>query len=218
MPTGAAPPRLYVVTDRHATGGRPLVDVVAAALAGAAPFRDARGRVPVAVQLREKDLPGGPLLALARGLRAVTAAAGAALFVNDRVDVALACGADGVHLPEAGLAPATVRAIAPGLAVARSTHDVATIAALRTEPIDFVVFGPVFATPSKQGILPARGLAALADAARLGVPVVALGGITEERARACRQSGAFGVACIRSVVAEPDPASAVTNILRVVVA
>lgn len=87
-------PRLYLITDRHATGGRPLRDVVAAALHGAGPAAS-----QVAVQLREKDLPARALVELARELRAITTAAGAGLFINDRVDVALAVNADGVHLP-----------------------------------------------------------------------------------------------------------------------
>ncbi|HVV48708.1 MAG TPA: thiamine phosphate synthase, partial [Polyangia bacterium] len=89
------PPRLYLVTDRAATGGRPLVAVVEQGLAGIA----GSGLDPaeVAVQLREKDLDGRALTELARALRAATAAVGARLYVNDRIDVALAVGADGAH-------------------------------------------------------------------------------------------------------------------------
>src|SRR3954471_9215048 len=115
-------PRLYLITDRRATAGRPLVEIVTRALHGAERFRDREGLLPMAVCLREKDLAGRELLALARALVAVTTAAGAQLFVNGRVDVALAAGAHGVHLPGDGLAPADVRAIAPALAIAVSAH------------------------------------------------------------------------------------------------
>jgi thiamine-phosphate pyrophosphorylase len=105
--TGA--PALYLITDRRATGGRDLVEVVERALAGIA-LVGAPG-ASVAVQLREKDLEGAALLALALRLRHLTAAAGAQLYVNDRIDVALAVGADGVHLGGGSLTPAEVRAV-----------------------------------------------------------------------------------------------------------
>src|SRR5215510_6296923 len=106
-------PRLILVTDRHATGGRDLVDVIAAALDAGLP----------AVQLRDRDLPGRPLLALAEALRAATARTGALLLVNDRVDVALAAGADGVHLG-GGSMPADVarRLLGAGALIGVSTH------------------------------------------------------------------------------------------------
>lgn len=205
MPSAA--PRLYIITDRHATGGRPLVDVVAAALEGArgSPHR-------VAVQLREKDLGGRALCELARALRAVTAAAGAQLYVNDRVDVALAVGADGVHLGGTSLAPADVRAIAPALAIARSTHTRAEVEAAAADGVSFVVFGPVFATPSKPGAVVA-GITGLAEVVSLGVPVLALGGIDEKNARACVETGAAGVSCIRSVISTTKFASGVSKLL-----
>ncbi|MDB4981761.1 MAG: thiamine-phosphate synthase, partial [Myxococcales bacterium] len=104
----ASPPRLLLITDRKATKGRPLVDVVRAALSGVPAAR----RGEVAVALREKDLEARVLLDLARALRAVTHAAGAALFVNDRLDVALAAEADGVHLGGRSLSPADVARVA----------------------------------------------------------------------------------------------------------
>jgi thiamine-phosphate pyrophosphorylase len=192
--TAAPAPSLYIITDRRLTGDRPLADVVGEALVGA---RGAPGRV--AVQLREKDLSGRALLELARGLRAVTAAAGVALFINDRVDVALAVGAEGVHLGGGSLAPGDVRAIAPRLRLAASTHSESEVAAAAAAGVDFVVFGPVFDTPSKPGMAP-TGLDGLARAARLGIPVLALGGIQPENAGICFGAGAIGVACIRSVI------------------
>jgi thiamine-phosphate pyrophosphorylase len=199
-------PRLYLITDRAATGGRSLEQVVAAALEGAG------AQAPqVAVQLREKDLGGRELLALARSLRAVTAAAGAQLFVNDRVDVALAAGADGVHLGGRSLAPADVRRLAPQLRIAVSTHTRAEVERAAAAGAHFVVFGPVFETPSKPGIF--TGLDQLAQVVALGVPVLGLGGIDEKNAHRCILAGASGVACIRSVMSPTKIDKAVSSLL-----
>jgi thiamine-phosphate pyrophosphorylase len=102
---GFEAPALYLITDRHATGGRPLGEVVAAALRGAAGFRRPDGRLPIAISLREKDLSAAELHALAIQIAGLTRAAGADLYVNGRLDVALACGAAGVHLPGNHLIP-----------------------------------------------------------------------------------------------------------------
>jgi thiamine-phosphate pyrophosphorylase len=210
----AAAPRLYIITDRHSTSGRPLVDVVRLALAGVP--HDRRGEVAVA--LREKDLEARALLELARALRAVTRAAGAALFINDRLDVALAAEADGVHLGGRSLAPAEVARVAPGLALAVSTHGRAEVeAAVRARDLGadvrFAVFGPIWDTPGKRALGTPVGLAALTDAATLGLPLLALGGVTPERAAACRAAGASGVAGIRAICSAVDPAAATRALL-----
>jgi thiamine-phosphate pyrophosphorylase len=207
------PPRLYLITDRGATAGRPLLDVVRAALRGAERFRGDDGRLPVAVSLREKDLQGAALLALGRALAAITREAGADLYVNGRVDVALACGAEGVHLPADGLAPADVRALAPQLTIAASTHNPIEVTTAAAAGVDFVVFGPVFETPSKRGLVATRGLEGVREATNRKVPVLALGGITAENAEACLAAGASGVACIRAILACPDPDAAVEKFL-----
>jgi thiamine-phosphate pyrophosphorylase len=203
-------PRLYVITDRHATAGRALTDVVRAALAGTP--ADARGAV--AVQLRDKDLDGRALTALAHALRALTRAAGAALYINDRVDVALAVGADGVHLGGRALAPADVARVAPALAVAVSTHTRAEVeAAARAPNVRFAVFGPVWDTPSKRPYGPPVGVDALGDAATVGLPLLALGGVTSARVAEARAAGAVGVACIRAISAADDPGTALAALL-----
>jgi thiamine-phosphate pyrophosphorylase len=208
----AAVPRLYLVTDRHATGGRPLSALLADAFADLPAW--ARGTGAVAVQLREKDLDGRALTALGHELRAVTAAAGVALYVNDRVDVALAIGADGVHLPGRGLPPDEVVRLAPSLAIAVSTHSRADVAAAARAPgVRFAVFGPVFDTPAKRAFGPPVGLPALQAAAELGLPLLALGGVSPETAAACRAAGAVGVAVIRAVLSAPEPARAVGALL-----
>src|SRR6185295_19955362 len=128
--------------DRHATAGRPLVEVIARALDGT--MRAGAPAGAVAVQLREKDLDGRAMLALARELRRVTAAAGAGLYVNDRADVALAAGADGVHLGGTSLSPAEVASFAPELAVAVSAHGPADLArAGAAANVGFAVLGPI---------------------------------------------------------------------------
>jgi thiamine-phosphate pyrophosphorylase len=203
-----AAPWLYIITDRRLTGGRPLVEVVAQALGGAVA---AKGRV--AVQLREKDLGGRELFELARALRAVTAAAGAPLFVNDRIDVALAAGADGVHLGGGSLSPAQARRIAPAMRIAASTHNEAELQAAAAAGVDFVVFGPVFDTPSKPDPGAVTGLDGLARACRHRVPVLALGGIEPENAQACLATGAAGLASIHSVISATNSAQRVSAFL-----
>jgi thiamine-phosphate pyrophosphorylase len=204
-------PRLYVITDRRATNGRAVAAVVRAALAGVP--ADARGAV--AVQLREKDLEARALLALARELRDVTRQAGAALFVNDRVDVALAAGADGVHLGGGALSPADVARVAPTLRVAVSAHGRAQVEAARgAANVAFAVFGPIWDTPSKRPYGPPVGVEALREAVSVGLPLIALGGVTPGRASACRSAGAAGVACIRAISEASDPAAVVRSFLR----
>jgi thiamine-phosphate pyrophosphorylase len=205
---GGSVPRLYLVTDRHATAGRPLGAVVRAALAGA----PAAARGQIAVQLREKDLEGGALIALARELREVTRDAGAALYINDRVDVALAVGADGVHLGGRSLAAADVARVAPALAIAVSTHARRDIETALAAGVRFAVFGPVWDTPSKRAYGAPVGLAALRDAATAGLPLLALGGVTPDRVPECLAAGASGVACIRAVLSARDPGDALRSI------
>jgi len=223
----ARAPALYIITDRRATAGRALGDVIARALEGVA--RAGAPGAAVAVQLREKDLDGGALLSLARELRRITAAAGAALYVNDRVDVALAAGADGVHLGGTSLSPSEVARIAPGLAVAVSAHSVAELAArvgsslagshvdanaAANAKIRFAVVGPIFDTPSKRKFGEPVGLKVLTEALRFPVPILALGGVTPENAASCLTDGARGVACIRAILEAPDPADAVVQLFR----
>jgi thiamine-phosphate pyrophosphorylase len=204
------PPRLYLITDRHATGGRPLADVVTAALRGIG--RSGLAPADVAVQLREKDLCGRDLTELARGLRAITAGAGVGLYVNDRIDVALAVGADGVHLGGASLDPVAAAGIAGDLAIAVSVHGAAEVATLRATigaRIAFALLGPVYDTPSKRAYGAPLGVRVVNEAVRPGIPIVAVGGIAPEHVRALRAAGAHGVACIRSVMAAADPAAPV---------
>lgn len=198
-------PRLYVVTDRQATGGRPLAEVVRAALAGA--VRGGLRPRDIAVQLREKDLGGRALRDLAAELRQVTRAAGVALMINDRLDVALAVGADGVHLAGGSVSPADARALAPALRVAASAHAPAELDGL-AGLLDFAVFGPIRDTPSKRAYGDPVGLDALAAAAKRGVPLIAIGGLSADDAPAIGRAGARGLACIRPLMSAEDPGDA----------
>ena len=191
---------VYLVTDRTQTNARPLLEVVTAAL---------RGGVG-AVQLRERGLTTRELLALATDLRDATRAAGAALLINDRVDVALACDADGVHLPGHSFTVAEARALlGPRRLIGVSTHHPYEVAFAAAAGADFAVLGPIFATPSKAAYGAPLGLDAITRArATTPLPLFAIGGLDADRAAAARAHGATGVAVIRAVLAADDPAAA----------
>ena len=190
-------PRLVLVTDRHATAGRDLVDVERAALDTGLP----------AVQLRDKDLEGGALFALAERLRAETAARGALLLVNGRIDVAVAVGADGVQLGAGAVSVADARRLLPPeTLVGVSTHVTDEVPA----GADFALFGPVHATPGKTAV----GIAALAAAVHAScVPVLAIGGVTDREVPAVRDAGAAGVAVIRAILGAQDAGAATRALL-----
>jgi thiamine-phosphate pyrophosphorylase len=197
--------RLCLVTDRHQTRGRDLLAIVGECLAAGLP----------AVQLRDKDLGAGELARLARALRAATAPRRALLVVSDRVDVALAAGADAVQRTSTSLAIEDIRAVADKrLLVGASVHSLAGAEAAAAAGADWVVFGPVYDTPSKRAYGPPQGLAALARvAAALAIPVVAIGGITPARAAEVRGAGARGVAAISAILAADSPADATRRFL-----
>jgi thiamine-phosphate pyrophosphorylase len=200
MAARAVPP-LVLVTDRRAARDGALVPAVRAALDAGLP----------AVQLREKDLSGRALFALAEELRALTAAAGALLVVNDRADIACAVGADGVHLPGGGLPVDVARRVLPaGALVGVSTHAPGEAAGA-----DYAFFGPVWDTPSKAAIGPPQGPEALrrAVAAAGGVPVLAIGGVTPARVDEARAAGAAGVAVIAAILGAADPGAATRALL-----
>ena len=190
-------PCLALITDRRVCGGTERLEwAVEAAVAGGVQL----------VQLREKDLPGGPLLALAERLRRCTQGQ-ALLFVNERVDVALACGADGVHLGEEGLGVAEARRAAQGrvLLIGRSVHHVAGARQAAEAGADLLQVGPIYATASHPGVAP-QGVGLVSEvAASVGVPVLGVGGVTPENAAEVMAAGAGGVAVIRGVLAAPSP-------------
>ncbi|HUP41858.1 MAG TPA: thiamine phosphate synthase [Thermoanaerobaculia bacterium] len=165
------------------------------------PWLEALGRSGVdGLQVRRKELGGRALLALAVRARAALPAP-AAVVVNGRLDVALAAGAAGVHLPAAGLPTREVRRLAEALGadvlIGRSTHHPDEVARARDEGADYALFGPVWATPGKERPSGAVGLAALERAAAHGLPVLALGGVEPGRFAELAVAGARGAAGIR---------------------
>ena len=161
------------------------------------------------VQLREKELPGGELLALAERLKA--AIDGKALFVvNERVDVALACGADGVHLGERALPPRAARRISGGaLLIGRSVHSLESAMAADAEGADYLIAGTMFETNSKPGKTPEGPDLLRRIAGVTYKPVLGIGGVTPSNAPKLIEAGAAGVAVMSGVLAAADPAKAV---------
>ncbi len=212
--------RLYLITDRRlaeANGG--LLSVIERALHGAVA---AAPPGAVAIQLREKDLEARALVELGAALRRVCASCRAPLIVNDRIDVAIALGADGVHLPAQSFSPADARALlGPSRLIGVSAHRPEEVAAASAAGADFAVFGPVFDPLSKAVDTTPTGAAGLAAAcAAAPLPVYALGGITAARIRVLRAAPEFtggpaiaGAAVIGAVIGAGDPAAAVRDLL-----
>jgi thiamine-phosphate pyrophosphorylase len=196
-----------LVTDRTQTRGRDLVAVVGECLAAGLP----------AVQVREKDLGAADLAFLCRRLVAPARDAGAMLVVNDRVDVALAVGADAVQRTHVSLAVDDIRAIAGRrLRIGASVHSLEEAVDAELKGADWVTYGPVYDTPSKRPYGAPQGLERLATVARgLRIPVIAIGGITPARVKEVRDTGARGVAVISSVLAADSPADATRQFLEV---
>ena len=155
-------------------------------------LEDLGPRPRVAIQLRDREASGAALFAAARRL----VEGGHRVYVNDRLDVALAAGCEGVHLGGGSLTVAEARTLGDGaLRVGCSTHSVAEVAAAREQGADFCALSPIFATPGKG---PPVGLETLREASGLGLPVYALGGVDGGNAAACLAAGAHGVAAIRA--------------------
>lgn len=196
---------LIVITDPDCGDGRSLVEVVRAALQGGAP----------AIQLRDKRADGRALLELATRLSAETRSAGALLFVNDRLDVALAAGADGAHLGDDDLPlPAARRIVPPGFLLGRSVDDADQARAAAADGADYVGVGPVLSTPSKPEAGDAIGVEGVARVCgAVDLPVVAIGGVDGATAAAIAEAGAAGVAVIRAVMRAADPGHAARELL-----
>lgn len=159
-----------------------------------------------ALQLRDKLGADRRVLELATAMTALARAAGVPFFVDDRLDVAIASGADGVHFGQDDLPLAVARAQAPRLLVGISTHDEAQRAHAEAEGADLLGFGPVFPTTSKERPDALVGIEGVAGAVRASrVPVVAIGGIDLARARALRENGVTLAAAISAICAADDP-------------
>ena len=191
-------PRLHAITDER-IARRPDLDLIATALAEG-------GGSDLAFHARGRELTGLEHFELA-GRLAVRPPG--RLFVNDRLDVALAVPTAGVQLGHGSLPVSAARALNPLWWIGRSVHDLAEADAARTEGADYLVVGPVFATASHPGRTPigVAGLRQIVSAAD-ELPVIAIGGITADRVREVRHSGAYGVAAIRALWDDAEPAEA----------
>ncbi|MGH9862130.1 MAG: thiamine phosphate synthase [Candidatus Acidiferrales bacterium] len=188
-------PLLCYITDRKTVAGENLVPLIEQAVAAGIEL----------IQIRERDLPAAELLRLAK--TAVERARGTAtrILTNDRLDVALAAAADGIHLPTHGLPVAEVRQRHSRLLIGASCHNLEELRRAEESGADFAVFGPVFATASKKDYGPPLGLAQLAAAVgAVKIPVLALGGLTRANAAECLAAGANGLAAISLFQTSPD--------------
>ena len=199
---------LIVVTDPGVPAGRTVVEVVRAALRGGAP----------SVQLRAKDAAARESALLARELVVETRAAGALLFVNDRVDVALAAGADGAHLGDEDLPLAAARRIVPpGFLLGMSADSVEHARRAEREGADYLGVGPVYGTASKPDAGAPIGTARIAQvAASVRIPIVGIGGIHEHNTAPVIRAGAAGVAVVSAVMHADDPEAAARGLVAMV--
>jgi len=200
-------PTLYVILDRAAARGRDLDDILAATLEGGCRM----------VQLREKEWPSGRLLPLAERLRDRCRRAGVTFVVNDRVDLAVAVGADGVHLGQDDLPPRVARPLLrPGMILGRSTHTVEQATRARDDAADYIAVGSMFETATKPdfelvGPDLLRRIRPLTTR-----PLVGIGGITHDNIADVIRAGADGVAVVSAVCGAPDPAAATRRFLAAI--
>ena len=200
--------RLFVVTDRHQTNGRPLVPLLQRVLTVGAP----------AIQLRERDLPAKELVTLAREVQAVMASRRSQLLINDRVDVALTMEGVGVHLRSDSLPVSVVRQLLGAQRLLGiSVHAVEEAVRVESQGVDYIVLGPIYETPTKQMFGPPLGIQTLEKACRLvRIPIIGIGGVTAARVREMRCAGAFGVAVITAVLGAVNVESATRELLDAV--
>lgn len=198
--------KLYVVTDPALPAGRDLLDTVRAAVEAGASV----------VQLRDKSASDEELKHLAAGLLKITRKAGIPLIINDRLDVASAVGADGLHLgQDDGDIRLARRILGESSIIGRSTHSPAQALAAVKEGVDYLAVGPIFRTPTKSQAQPV-GLELVSFAAQnIKLPFVAIGGIDEQNAGAVRRAGAHCIAVVRAVIKASDPKKASQKLLEI---
>jgi len=197
-------PTLCLITDRQRCGKSPLEDVVDEAIKGGVNL----------IQLREKDLPTGELLALAIRLREVTRGR-AILVINDRLDVVQAAGADGVHLPENGLPVAIARwLLGQHTLIGRSVHSEEAAAEAEQAGADYVQLGAIYATESKPDAKPAGPDLLRKVSAAVAIPVLAVGGVRAENAAEVIAAGASGASVISAIQDADDPQAATHQLVE----
>lgn len=197
--------RLIVITDRRLADARSVVDIIRAAVGAGAP----------AVQVRDKHASAREIAALARELLPITKAANALLFVNDRLDIALAVGADGVHLGPDDIPLTAARRIAPSpFLIGCSTDDATTARQLERDGASYIGCGAVFGTATKDVAGERIGIPRLNEVARaVSIPVVGIGGITDENIQQIAQSDARGAAVVSAIMAASDPGTVTRRLL-----
>jgi len=199
---------LYVITDEAIAGGLPHAEIARRAIAGGADV----------IQLREKECGCPELNRIGRTLCEITRKTGTLFIVNDRLDVALACGADGVHLGQDDIRVGVARQIAPpGFIIGVSVGTVDEAVMAEQAGADYLALSPVFSTASKNNAGTGRGLGVLREIRRnVSVPVIAIGGINRDNVRDVIAAGADGVAVISVVVGSPDITAAARELKKLV--
>ena len=195
---------LYLVTSRSMSAGRTTETIVRAALAGGVRL----------IQLRGKELPANEFAALAHKVRRWTADGGALLIINDRLDVALAVGADGVHLGQEDLPMTAARKMAPDLILGASSHSVSEARDAQRQGASYVNIGPLFPTKTKawgRGFLGLAGLKRIS--ATITIPFTVMGGIKKSHIRELVAAGAHTIAVVTAVTAAPNPRLAARDLL-----
>jgi thiamine-phosphate pyrophosphorylase len=200
-------PSLYVILDRGAARGRDLLELLEAVIAGGCRM----------VQLRDKEWPSGRLLPLAERLRARCAAAGVTFIVNDRVDLALVVGADGVHLGQDDLPARRARPLLrPGMILGVSTHSLAQARAAQADGADYIAVGSMFATRSKAEFELVGPDLLRAVRPEIRRPLIGIGGIGHDNVGEVIAAGADGVSVISAVAAADDPRAATERFLSLI--
>ncbi len=191
---------LYLVTDRGLSGGRPLEKIVRESVAAGV----------TVVQLREKDATAREFLEQAFSLEKIASEFRIPLIINDRVDIALACRAQGIHLGQSDMQCALARRIAGSdMLIGVSVSTVEEAVEAEADGADYLGAGPIFATSTKADALPAIGFDVLRAIRRaVHIPVVAIGGIKHTNAAEVMRAGADGVAVVSAIIADPDPGAA----------
>lgn len=200
--------KLYLVTDRPLSLGRPIEEIVIEAVAGGVTM----------VQLREKEAPTGEFVTLAKSLKALLAPLGVPLIINDRVDVALAADADGVHIGQSDMSYEDARRLLGGdKIIGLSVENFDDLAVANTLDVDYVGISPVYGTPTKSDTAEPFGLEGLRKAVAMSVhPTVAIGGMNASTIGEVMAAGTDGVAVVSAICSAPSPRKAAQELLKVI--
>jgi thiamine-phosphate pyrophosphorylase len=198
---------IYVITDEGLIPGRTHAEIARAALAGGA----------AVIQLRDKSASDEYLIEAGREIRRLTSEAGALFIVNDRLDVALACGADGLHVGQSDSPACELRPLLMGKLLGVSVLNAEQAAKARADGADHLGVGPIFATATKPDADPPTGLDAIMECkhASGGLPIVAIGGISESNLAEVKRAGADSAAIISAIVCADDMVAATRRLVRI---